>query len=459
MKKIFNVLLFILSFFMIRTFVYAETCSNSTSGYVVFVDEKGQKYFSTNTNETLVDIPKVKEGYEFEGWYYNDIKISGEIVGNKVKVTIPKIVEQYDSSSCPIKYKDITIKEKLVKTSLCPKITDSYVVYTDASGQKYFSGKVNDDMVEIPKKKGYVFGGWYYNGTRISEMMLGDKVKVNVPKKYATYKYVTIGSNTVACPSSYEQIQIESKFVSEKTCSNSTSGYVVFVDENGQKYFSTNTNETLVDIPEVKEGYEFEGWYYNDIKISGEIVGNKVKVTIPKIVEQYDSSSCPIKYNDITIKEKLAKVISNNNVIVSSPTALDDVVKMVATKIDKNKNAENKLKNSVNKYTIYDIELLDKDDNKIQSNGKVKVSLLIPEEYNKNNLVVYYIGDKVEEYDVTVNGNYAQFETEHFSEYILAEKKIEKNPNTGDNLLFYLMISVILTFGLIFTINKLKYIK
>ena len=176
-------------------------------------------------------------------------------------------------------------------------------------------------------------------------------------------------------------------------------------------------------------------------------------------MEQYDSSSCPIKYNDITVKEKLAKVISNNNVIVSSPTALDDVVKMVATKIDKNKNAENKLKNIVNKYTIYDIELLDKDDNKIQSNGKVKVSLLIPEEYNKNNLVVYYIGDKVEEYDVTVNGNYAQFETEHFSEYILAEKKIEKNPNTGDNLLFYLMINVILTFGLIFTINKLKYIK
>lgn len=248
-------------------------------------------------------------------------------------------------------------------------------------------------------------------------------------------------------------------FVYAETCSNSTSGYVVFVDENGQKYFSTNINETLVDIPKVKEGYEFEGWYYNDIKISGEIVGNKVKVTIPKIVEQYDSSSCPIKYNDITVKEKLAKVISNNNVIVSSPTALDDVVKMVATKIDKNKNAENKLKNIVNKYTIYDIELLDKDDNKIQSNGKVKVSLLIPEEYNKNNLVVYYIGDKVEEYDVTVNGNYAQFETEHFSEYILAEKKIEKNPNTGDNLLFYLMINVILTFGLIFTINKLKYIK
>ena len=77
---------------------------------------------------------------------------------------------------------------------------------------------------------------------------------------------------------------------------------------------------------------------------------------------------------------------------------------------------------------VYDIELLS-DGVKIQPNGKVKISIPVPTEYNKSNLVVYRVadnGDKTE-YTVTVNGDVATFETDHFSTYVLAEKEIKQN--------------------------------
>lgn len=70
----------------------------------------------------------------------------------------------------------------------------------------------------------------------------------------------------------------------------------------------------------------------------------------------------------------------------------------------------------------------------IQPNGKVKISIPVPDNFDKSNLVVYRVadnGDKTE-YAVTLNGDVATFETDHFSTYVLAEKEIKQNTeNTG----------------------------
>lgn len=83
-------------------------------------------------------------------------------------------------------------------------------------------------------------------------------------------------------------------------------------------------------------------------------------------------------------------------------------------------------------FKIFDINLLS-DGVKVQPNGKVKITIPVPTEFDKSRLVVYRIeedGTKTE-YEVTATGETVTFETDHFSTYVLAEKtSIEKEGNT-----------------------------
>lgn len=89
-------------------------------------------------------------------------------------------------------------------------------------------------------------------------------------------------------------------------------------------------------------------------------------------------------------------------------------------------NTVTKILSNVKGFRLYDINLLS-NGTKIQPNGKVKVSIPIPSDFDKTKLSVYRVsenGDKTE-YKVTVEGDYATFETDHFSMYVLAEKTAE----------------------------------
>ena len=89
-------------------------------------------------------------------------------------------------------------------------------------------------------------------------------------------------------------------------------------------------------------------------------------------------------------------------------------------------------------------------------NGKFRIKLPIKEEFKGKELKVYYVGDddKVEEYAVTISndGNYAIFETDHFSIYTLAAGAAIKNPKTGDNLVLYMLMLV----GSAYALYKVK---
>lgn len=138
------------------------------------------------------------------------------------------------------------------------------------------------------------------------------------------------------------------------------------------------------------------------------------------------------------------------------------------------------LGDSTNKIVAYDINLLS-NGVKVQPNGKVKISIPIPNGFNRNNLYVARIDEDgtVTKYDVTINGDYAEFETNHFSDYVLAEDKdktssadtneydsesedetadsesensteenkkhiLDKTPKTGENSLIEMIISFML---------------
>ncbi|MEA5004413.1 MAG: prenyltransferase/squalene oxidase repeat-containing protein [Christensenella sp.] len=89
----------------------------------------------------------------------------------------------------------------------------------------------------------------------------------------------------------------------------------------------------------------------------------------------------------------------------------------------------------VKKFVLFEISLSDIDGNMIQPNGKVRIGIPIPDGFDKTRLVVYRInanGTRVE-YTVTVEGNMACFETDHFSLYALAEKAESSTTGTTVN--------------------------
>lgn len=92
-------------------------------------------------------------------------------------------------------------------------------------------------------------------------------------------------------------------------------------------------------------------------------------------------------------------------------------------------------------FVLFQIQLLDTDGNPVQPNGKVRVGIPVPAGYDTARLAIYRIaadGTRVE-YTVTVEGDMAYFETDHFSLYALAEKAESTDavsgaatPHTGD---------------------------
>ena len=137
------------------------------------------------------------------------------------------------------------------------------------------------------------------------------------------------------------------------------------------------------------------------------------------------------------------------------------------------KNIEDSsLKNTIgtDNYKSYDISLYSAaKDAKIEKleNGKFLVKIPVPTELNGKELIVYYLtssGD-LEEHAVSIKDGYAEFETDHFSVYTLAEKTSStttptptsntttdtstiSNPQTGDNIMFYIGVLGLSIIGL-----------
>lgn len=154
----------------------------------------------------------------------------------------------------------------------------------------------------------------------------------------------------------------------------------------------------------------------------------------------------------VIIKREEKKEISNtdNNTNIKLETTTAVVPEDTTLEIERITEGEDynivvaTLGEKINKFTLYEITLKS-NGVKIQPNGKVKISIPVPEEFNKEKLVVYRInedGTKVK-YDIkieTIDGkDYATFETDHFSLYTLAmeeanngSRELDETPKTGN---------------------------
>lgn len=148
--------------------------------------------------------------------------------------------------------------------------------------------------------------------------------------------------------------------------------------------------------------------------------GNKLGVVILK--------------KDDTTKE-IQKTDKKTNIKFEAiSTVVPEDIKLVVEEIKEEKNLntiKETIKDISNKYVVFNISLVHNNE-EIQPNGKVKISIPVPNGYDISNLVVFRIeadGSKVE-FKVEVveieGAKYAQFETDHFSNYVLAEKTTKK---------------------------------
>ena len=136
----------------------------------------------------------------------------------------------------------------------------------------------------------------------------------------------------------------------------------------------------------------------------------------------------PVKKEETTTKIKLeadTTVIPSNTVLETKEVKEEKTLKVV----------KESLKEVSNKYVTNDITLTS-NNVKIQPNGKVKISIPVPNDFDKTKLAVYRIaedGTKTK-YDTKIDGEYATIETNHFSTYVLAENNVTLNEtqNTGN---------------------------
>ena len=142
------------------------------------------------------------------------------------------------------------------------------------------------------------------------------------------------------------------------------------------------------------------------------------------------------------------RVIENNGEVKGSITFEKDMSKNYTLDIKKVEvKKELAFKNI--KY-IVDINVL-KDGEVVKiSDNKMKIKVALPNDLKgyKKYEVVYISNDEIKEtIPATVKDGYIVFETSHLSEYgIIVEDKNINNPNTIDNIVFYMIMFVSVLF-------------
>lgn len=125
-------------------------------------------------------------------------------------------------------------------------------------------------------------------------------------------------------------------------------------------------------------------------------------------------------------KENASRVVlkdKKTNVTVSGEKGvLSADLKLKVTKVDE---IASSLSDKLGTFLLYDIKLVDENGNTVQPKGTVTVGIPVPDGFDIDKLVVYYIDEEgnLIEYPVVVKDGVAYFETDHFSYYALAEKQ------------------------------------
>lgn len=143
------------------------------------------------------------------------------------------------------------------------------------------------------------------------------------------------------------------------------------------------------------------------------------------IIARKDKSTSEIAQTDTTTSIKLdttTDVVPANTKLVANKVTEGETYNTIVEALGSN----------VSKFVLYDISLTSNNAT-IQPNGKVKISIPVPEGYDTSKIVVYRVaedGTKTK-YDTTISNGYIVFETDHFSNYVVAEESTTTSTETS----------------------------
>ncbi len=290
---------------------------------------------------------------------------------------------------------------------------DNYFGKEDASSPIHLLK--NNSAISFPQLVDDGGAGWFDENFNLSGSIYYNNVYYGIIEYTETYNFIiTVPNNiedTEEAYINYAFPKIEKRIKEYAGGGNvNITGTLKVNKKNGNTYTVSDDKQNFGDII-IKKGENSQGNTANKAE-NVNLLADGIKI---------DSTT---------------NVISKNTVLKVQEIKKGSIYDMVAKALNK----------VANKFVLYDITL-ECDNVKIQPNGKVKVSIPIPSNYNKDKLEVYRIeesGEKIK-YVVTVEGNYATFETNHFSTYVLAEinqnnKEKDDTPKTGTVNYFNLLL-------------------
>ena len=256
---------------------------------------------------------------------------------------------------------------------------------------------------------------------------------------------------------------------------------VAGVKQNNVIYVPNDTNDTRDDyirvaldrikkyIPKANVKIEYAGQIstltFDDILSLDDIVdvsktlGEYYKVTINDTEYYYfiAKDSSRMKTPIMNTKDAETEISISTN---SSEVPLDTKINSYIVDSNSSEYKEFLKHVKISNGLVVDLKLFSKSINKNISkldNDVFKVYIPLNDSLKNLNLKAYYIKDngEIEQHDVTVEGNYLVFETNHFSTYIIGGNAI-KNPATSDSFVKLLIAFLISLFGFITTFIYVK---
>lgn len=301
------------------------------------------------------------------------------------------------------------------------KIGDLYEMFRVAG--EYYTKQVNDNSIIV---KAFAGVAELDNPLNIKTGESG--TYIGIFKNGILYDVRLVG-NDMSVPSITIPSNIPDDKITDYILNIVKPMYIEFFEENGIP-FDGNL--------EVSKGAVYHFRESVSVNEDGTLNNKYVDVTIPDgytvgidgkgdyiIARKETSTSTVVKTDEETnIKlESNTSVIPNDTVLEVKPITDGIILSTV----------KESLNGISTEFKIYDITLKS-NGTEIQPNGKVKISIPIPSDYNKDRLEVYRIADNGEKirYEITIEGDYATFETDHFSTYVLAEREEQQGQTTNN---------------------------
>lgn len=467
MKKLFKIL------FLATFFIFAICVSSYASGDVTVQDELVDGLFSKIETSDNISYNIDVDGTKLISLLSSTL--SGDILSNNLYIKLPD-----NTTKATVTYKDNTSADlEIVNTStanyaICPvpvikKINDTYYP-AFLNNLKANNTLSNSGTVEFFEENNTSLGSIIFSANLNKQLFTGALIYID---STSTDSYI-IDSNTgdITSSDSYNRI------MSNGDCSihillNSNIGETITLSPFGTLSYVGTSNKDSVYTHEYSAKISDKTIFNNntlcmflskennilqicEFNFEGDLVVNNTPSENPN-----DGSTISIKDPTSNIK------LDANSGIIPGDTTLN-----VNPVTEGERFEEIKVLFGDVKFTIFNISLISEDVT-IQPSGTVKISIPIPIGYDRDNLIAYRVDTDgtVTKYAVTIDGDYAVFETSHFSDYVLAEKEssttdspnnltntLDNEPKTGINnhVSFVITTLVVSCIGLVICIKKMS---